>query len=136
MNAKVLIAGVAVAVMATGAVSAKTMKHSTSGGAYAAPSQPIPYGQLDGYMKASPKQRAAMSANGMGADTSATAPAGSSNMGAGSPADSNGMSAGSPSNGSMSNGSMSNGSMTGGSMSNDPGAKAAAPATDSTTPPK
>ena len=45
MNAKVLIAGVAVAVMATGAVSAKTMKHSASGGSYAAPSQPIPYGQ-------------------------------------------------------------------------------------------
>ena len=86
MNAKVLIAGVAVAVMATGAVSAKTM----SGGTYAAPSQPIPYDQLDGYMKASPKKRAAMSATSSAADTSATATSGST-MGAGSPPDANGM---------------------------------------------
>ncbi len=97
MNAKVLIAGVAVAVMATGAASAKTM----SGGTYAAPSQPIPYSQLDSYMKASPKKRAAMSASGMGTDASATTTSGSS-MGAGSTPDSNGMSAGSTTSGSMS----------------------------------
>ena len=105
MNAKVLIAGVAVAVMATGAVSAKTMKHSTSGGSYAAPSQPIPYGQMDAYMKATPKQRAAMSAGGASADTSATTSAGSSNMGAGAAPDSNGMSPGATPGGSMSSGS-------------------------------
>jgi hypothetical protein len=105
MNAKVLIAGVAVAVMATGAVSAKTTKHSTSGGAYAAPSQPIPYGQMDAYMKASPKQRAAMSASGMGTDASATTSG--SSMGAGSTPDNNGMSATPAPSGSMSSGSMS-----------------------------
>ncbi len=105
MNAKVLIAGVAVAVMATGAVSAKTMKHSTSGGSYAAPTQPIPYGQMDSYMKASPKKRAAMSASGMGTDASATTTSGSS-MGAGSTPDNNGMSSGSTTSGSMSSGAM------------------------------
>jgi hypothetical protein len=50
------------------------------GGAYAAPQQPIPYAQLDQYMKASPRQRMAMEqqANtGTTADTSATAPAAS-----------------------------------------------------------
>ena len=72
MNAKVLIAGVAIAVMATGAASAKTMKHKmSSGGSYAAPSQPIPYSQMDAYMKASPKQRTAMM-SGAPADTSST----------------------------------------------------------------
>ena len=107
MNAKVLIAGVAVAVMATGAVSAETMKHSMSGGSYAAPSQPIPYGQMDSYMKASPKQRAAMNANGMSADTSATASSGSGMN------SSNGMSNGSSSNGAMSSGATSSTPMNG-----------------------
>ena len=117
MNAKILITGVALAVMATGAVSAKTMKNSASGGSYAAPSQPVPYGQMDSYMKATPKQRAAMSANGAGADTSATATSGS-NMGAGSPPDANGMSTTPTPSGSMSNGSMSSGSMSNGSTPN------------------
>ena len=80
MNAKVLTAGVAVAVMVAGASSAKThmsRKHHETGGSYAAPSQPIPYSQMDAYMKASPKQRMAMessgsAATGSSADTSAT----------------------------------------------------------------
>ena len=103
MNAKILITGVAVAVLAAGAAAAQTaadtgstgaasgssatsthhVRHHAShhrmakneGGAYAAPQQPIPYAQLDQYMKASPRQRMAMAqqANtGTTADTSAT----------------------------------------------------------------
>ncbi len=125
MNAKVLIAGVAVAVMATGAASAKTMKHSMSGGTYAAPSQPIPYGQLDGYMKASPKQRAAMSASGMGTDASATTTAGST-MGAGATPDANGMTT-TPAPSATPSAPMSSGS-----MSSD----TTTPATTPATPPK
>ena len=49
-----------------------------SRGEYAIPAQPIPYAQLDAYLKATPKERMAMAqqANtGTTADTSATAPA-------------------------------------------------------------
>jgi hypothetical protein len=116
MNAKMLITGVAVAVLAAGAAASQTdpssgamgssapmgqnaspagdtgstdaaphhamhhRTHKASGerGAYAAPQQPIPYAQLDDYMKASPRQRMAMeqgSANtGSTADTAATSP--------------------------------------------------------------
>lgn len=112
MNAKILVTGVAVAVLAAGAGAAQTdtssspagapaatsgsdmgaqhsvrhharhhhMARNERGGSYAAPQQPIPYAQLDQYMKASPRQRMAMEqqANtGTTADTSATAPAAS-----------------------------------------------------------
>jgi hypothetical protein len=59
MNAKVLVAGVAIVVMAAGASSAKTHRHSMhhsmhghsmSEDAYAAPAEPIPYAQMDTYM--------------------------------------------------------------------------------------
>ena len=76
MNAKILIAGVAVAAMVCGAASARThaKHHHASGGvSYAAPSQPIPYSQLDAYVKAAPKQRSAMMSGG--AMASAGAPA-------------------------------------------------------------
>ena len=93
MNAKVLIAGVAVAVMATGAVSAKTMKHhkmssGMSGGSYAAPSQPIPYSQMDSYMAASPKARSAMMSGGGGMSSDSGMSSGaspSSSMGGAAP---------------------------------------------------
>jgi hypothetical protein len=80
MNAKILIAGVAIAALAAGGASA-TMhkKHSvSSAGAYAEPAQPIPYSQLDAYMKASPRERqqilasAATASTGSQADTSAS----------------------------------------------------------------
>lgn len=133
MNAKILVTGVAVAVLAAGAAAAQTNPSTGSmasgsstggteatsanggsdmgthhharhhahhhrmamnerrGGEYAAPQNPIPYAQLDQYMKATPRERMAMEqqANtGNTADTSATAPAASpgpstgSNMGA------------------------------------------------------
>ncbi|HSZ52029.1 MAG TPA: hypothetical protein VK801_10700 [Caulobacteraceae bacterium] len=46
---------------------------------YAAPDQPIPYAQLDQYLKSTPKERMAMTqaSTGTTADTSATAPAAS-----------------------------------------------------------
>jgi hypothetical protein len=119
MNAKMLITGAAVAVLAAGAALAQTdpsssamspttgdtaagtstattpmhhrrhkMHESKEGaGAYAAPKQPIPYAQLDQYMKSSPKQRMAMAQQadtGSSVDTAATAAAapGDSSMGA------------------------------------------------------
>ncbi len=132
MNAKVLIAGVAIAAMASGAVSAKTMKHhktssGMSGGSYAAPSQPIPYAQMDSYMKASPRQRTAMM-SGMSSDTAmSSGAAGTSNMG----------SAGADTGGVMSGSSMSTGSMSGGSMSPpvNSGTPPMAGSTTTTTPP-
>lgn len=76
MNAKVLIAGVAVAAMVCGAASARTHamhRHASGAMSYAAPSQPIPYGQLDAYLKASPKQRTAMMSGGAMATAGAMA---------------------------------------------------------------
>jgi hypothetical protein len=85
MNAKLLIAGVAIVALAVGGASANThKKHSAAtSGAYAAPAQPIPYAQLDAYMSASPQERRAilasadtvdMAATGSPADVSATEP--------------------------------------------------------------
>jgi molybdate transport system ATP-binding protein len=71
MKTQVLFVGVAVALMAAGGASARA---KMAGGAYAAPSQPIPYSQLDAYVKASPKQRAAIVAsNGAAASTGTAA---------------------------------------------------------------
>jgi hypothetical protein len=129
MYAKILITGVAVAVLAAGAAAAQTTPSSAStsstssssqtdaaamgdtgsaamaspktttprhtatharrardarGGTYAAPAQPIPYAQLDTYMKSTPRERAAMShgaATGGAADASATASNGMDNGG-------------------------------------------------------
>jgi hypothetical protein len=48
-----------------------------SAGSYAEPSQPVPYGQLNGYMKATPHQRTAMMSGaqtGSSVNTSAAMP--------------------------------------------------------------
>jgi len=59
MNAKILIAGVAIAALAAGGASAKTHHkkmhrgHKTEAASeskYAAPDQPVPYAQLDSYL--------------------------------------------------------------------------------------
>lgn len=103
MNAKLLVAGVAIAVMVAGASSAKTGSMS---GNYAAPADPIPYSQMDTYTAAKPKMnhmskmhrsKSMAMKNGMKSGTDDMGSSGS-------------MSSGSMSNGSMSNGSMSNGS--------------------------
>ena len=80
MNVKMLLVGAATALLAAGASQAATSRH----GAYAEPAQPVPYSQLDAYMKASPRVRAskdwaaaagmntARASTGIAADTSAT----------------------------------------------------------------
>ena len=74
MMIRTLAAGVALAVLVSGAASAAPQA-STS------PKQPIPYAQLDAYLKASPKVRASKdwwsgsASTGTSTDTSATAPA-------------------------------------------------------------
>ena len=81
MNAKLLVAGIAVAAMTAAAAQAASTHQSA--GAYAEPSQPIAYSSLKSYMKASPSQRAkrdwsggsAASASNAGANVSATTPA-------------------------------------------------------------
>lgn len=77
---KILIAAASLAalVLAVDSASAAT-KHRT-GGAVAAPKQPIPYSQLDSYLKASPRQRASKdwwsgAETGAQANTAATTPA-------------------------------------------------------------
>ncbi|MGI8840553.1 MAG: hypothetical protein ACR2F8_07220, partial [Caulobacteraceae bacterium] len=71
MKAKILIAGVTVAALAAGGASAATHKKhhkmhhkghmaASSSSMYAEPAQPIPYTQLDAYMKASPRERQSM----------------------------------------------------------------------------
>ena len=59
----------------------KRQAKAKASAAVAGPSQPIPYAQLDAYLKASPKARASKdwwsgsAATGMSSDTSATLPA-------------------------------------------------------------
>ncbi|MFT4252396.1 MAG: hypothetical protein QM608_07920 [Caulobacter sp.] len=78
MLTKTLLAGAALAMIVSGAAVANPK--IKAGAAAAAPKQPIPYDQLDAYLKASPKQRAAKdwwageAATGMQADTSANLP--------------------------------------------------------------
>ncbi|HEY5008845.1 MAG TPA: hypothetical protein VII42_12625 [Caulobacteraceae bacterium] len=80
MNAKILIAGVAVAALT--AVSAQAAS-SHNAGAYASPAQPIPYSSLKTYMKTPVSQRAkrdwsggtAAAASNAGSNVSATTPA-------------------------------------------------------------
>lgn len=63
MNRKALIIGVAIAGLVAGAAqAAKAHRHAAateSAGAYAEPAQPIAYSNVDAYLKASPKKRAA-----------------------------------------------------------------------------
>ena len=56
MKATTLIAGVAMAGLFAGAASTA----SAASSAYASPSQPVPYSQLNSYMKASPHKRMGM----------------------------------------------------------------------------
>jgi hypothetical protein len=65
MKPHLLMTGAAVAALVAGAASATIHKPhhrsgSTSAGMYAAPSQPIPYAELDGYLAAKPSERASM----------------------------------------------------------------------------
>jgi hypothetical protein len=79
MNAKILIAGVAVAALT--AVSAQAAS-THNAGAYAEPSQPIAYSNVGPYLKASPKARqardwsggSAAAAGNAGSNVSATTP--------------------------------------------------------------
>ena len=78
MNSKILITGAVVAILAAGAASASPRHHGDASGRgkYAAPAQPIPYAQLDAYLKATPKERMAMSASAgaaTGTETNASA---------------------------------------------------------------
>jgi hypothetical protein len=79
MKKMILVAGAAALAMSAGSALAGGA-HKASGLTAAAPKQPIPYSQLDSYLKASPKQRAgkhwwaqAEANTGASADTSATA---------------------------------------------------------------
>jgi hypothetical protein len=79
MMIRTLAVGVALAALVSGAASAAPQAKASA--AMAGPSQPIPYAQLDAYLKASPKQRASKdwwsgsASTGASTDTSATAPA-------------------------------------------------------------
>jgi hypothetical protein len=75
-----ILAAAATALTAASAADARAVRHHAAkgGGSYAPPSVPIPYTQLDAYMKGSAKQRAqivAMAANGANTGASANASA-------------------------------------------------------------
>lgn len=82
MFTKTLLAGATFALISSGAVSGAAVANPKikASAAVASPKQPIPYGQLEAYSKASPKQRATKdwwageAATGAAADTSATLP--------------------------------------------------------------
>jgi len=85
VNTKLLIAGVAIAALSCGAASAHTHhKKNSAANEYAEPSQPIPYAQLDNYLKATPRQRASMDFTNPAASTGTAANASAS---AGAPND-------------------------------------------------
>ena len=85
MNAKILVAGAAIAALT--AVSAHAAA-SHNAGAYAEPAQPIAYSNLDTYLKASPKARqahdwsggTAAAASSAGSNVSAITPSGAGSM--------------------------------------------------------
>lgn len=92
MKLKLLILGGASLALIAGVADAKTHRHAaaTSGGAYAPPSQPIPYDQVDKYVKGNAKTRASIVASAGQADTGAAANASattSTGMGANSASD-------------------------------------------------
>ncbi len=77
---KTLALAAGAAALAITAGSALAAKPGARGASVAGPSQPLPYSQMDAYMKASPKQRAskdwwAGASTGASADTAATATA-------------------------------------------------------------
>jgi hypothetical protein len=72
MNRNLLVISVTAAVVAAGATSATTMhnKHKLGeAGRYAAPSQPIPFAQLDSYLKGSRTEREKIESQTGAADT-------------------------------------------------------------------
>ena len=78
MKTLIAAASLAALVLAVDSASAATRRHA--GAATAEPKQPIPYGQLDAYLKASPKQRASKdwwsgAETGTPANTAAVTPA-------------------------------------------------------------
>ncbi len=87
MFTKTLLAGATLALVASGAVCGAAVANPKvkASAAVASPKQPIPYGQLEAYSKASPKQRATKdwwageAMVGTSADTSATLPPASMN---------------------------------------------------------
>ncbi|MDB5477281.1 MAG: hypothetical protein JWP49_2792 [Phenylobacterium sp.] len=58
MKTILLAAGAAALALSATAADAKHSKKHAMGGSAASPSQPIPYAQLDAYLKASPSKRA------------------------------------------------------------------------------
>jgi len=75
MKTLALAAGAAALALTAG--SALAAKPAAKGASVMGPSQPLPYSQLDAYMKASPKERASKdwwseASTGASADTSAT----------------------------------------------------------------
>ena len=83
MKPTLLVASVAVAALAAGAASAHhhryhhARSHHVRSLAYAAPAQPVPYAEVDHYLRATPGERRSMEAanTGTSADTAAMAPA-------------------------------------------------------------
>ena len=71
MKTLLLAAGVAALALSVGAVSAAS-KHPAHSNVAMSPKEPIPYSQLDAYLKASPKQRASMDWSSQGAATTGT----------------------------------------------------------------
>lgn len=80
MLIRTLAAGAALAMLVSGAATAAPHSKARASAAVASPKEPIPYAQLDAYLKASPKVRASKdwwsgsAATGMSTDTSATMP--------------------------------------------------------------
>ena len=75
----ILLAAGAAATLLTAGSALGAPKHPATGGAVAAPRQPIPYAQLNSYLKASPSQRAKKdwwsgASTGVEANASARAP--------------------------------------------------------------
>jgi hypothetical protein len=153
MKMIVLAAGAAAMALTAGTAMAATKRHSSAAVA-SGPPQPIPYTQLDAYLKASPKQRmarnwwagsdmAAGASTGTTANTAASTTAGSDVSGSGAAGStpgansSSGMSSGagtSPS-GSMSSGSMTPGASPSGAVNDTTGSTTPNPGASSTMPP-
>ncbi|HEY2358820.1 MAG TPA: hypothetical protein VGH86_15310 [Phenylobacterium sp.] len=68
MKTLLLAAGAAALALSAGAAAAAS-KHPAHSTVAMSPKEPIPYSQLDAYLKASPKQRASMDWSGQAATT-------------------------------------------------------------------
>jgi hypothetical protein len=85
MNTGLLITGAAIAALVAGGASATVHKshhksNRSSDGMYTAPSQPIPYAQLDSYLAAKPGQRASMGDSGVSMPQSSSQSSGDTGM--------------------------------------------------------